>query len=839
MSLIKKADDDLTSIKNDQMNSFTTNADDIYACEIEENHHRNNNEDENENSVHEETSLEEDGNNNNNDEIESSSRPPAKKQQQQQQQQQQQPWREIFILSFSSLGAIYGDLGTSPLYVLNSIKYPQSPPNKTDIYGSVSIIFYLFTFIVIFKYICIVLILGPNNGEGGQVAIYAKLARHLNIGPKGVTIPGGPKEEMSDLQILTKQNTAMSSSSSIINTVSSRIELIKYHPMMIKFIQWFILFACFLGCSLVMSDGLLTPTTSVLSSIGGIEVAVPSFTDVLAVSEVILILLFIIQQFGSSKISFLFAPIIFIWLLGLIICGIYNIVKYHPEIFAALSPYYAIALLRNGGIDVFSGAMLAITGTEAMFADVGHFGKLPIQLTLGGFVYPALILCYLGQGAYLVKHPEAITNPFFLSIPGGTNSATYWVMFVLATLATIIASQALILSVFSIISQLINLECFPKLKIVHVSSHYSGKVYIPTMNWILMIGVICTTAGFQNSNNVTAAYGLGISLDFIVTSFLIIICMLYVYNANVIWPILFCLVFVPLELCFVISNMKKVPHGAWFPLVMAGLFFFFLAVWRWARSKKVNEEYDRRVRIGELFPFYAANSTTIMDLTTITPQVRNSQLTTQYNQDDVNSKFGVFLLQKHHGIGFMYINFSVLAGSPNTLPRLYEKLVTSFVSIPSNFMFVCIKVVSIPYVENNEDRILVAPMRLSGHYKCIIRFGFMEDIRITHDLRYAVMRHIPQLALMSNDQLSAIPNLHFFENGLIQCHGFEQCTNSSSQWKIIHLVRKVIWLIRMLVINHFFSPIFLMTQEYGSFLECDDEKQESDNKVFLGGITRI
>lgn len=216
-----------------------------------------------------------------------------------------------------------------------------------------------------------------------------------------------------------------------------------------------------------------------------------------------------------------------------------------------------------------------------------------------------------GTGTYLVKHPDAVVNPFFISLPGGTGSPVYWIMFVLSTLTSIIASQALILSVFSITSQLINLDCFPKLRVVHVSHQYAGKVYIPTVNWMLMIGVVCTAAGFQNSNNVTAAYGLGISLDLIVTSCLIIICLFYVYNTNVIWPLAFALIFIPLEACLVIANLKKVPHGAWFPLMMAVLFGTFLATWRWARSKRVEHELRQQVKIGDLYPFFQTKSVTV------------------------------------------------------------------------------------------------------------------------------------------------------------------------------------------------------------------------------------
>lgn len=735
-----------------------------------------------------------------------------------------QSWREIFMLSFSSLGAIYGDLGTSPLYTMNSIKYSQSPPNKDDVYGGVSIIFYVFTIIVIFKYVCIVLVFGPNNGEGGQVAIYAKIARFLKIGPKGVVIPGkaeGGELDDLDLKVLARQDTSMST-----DTLHSRIEHIKQHPVLIKVLKLFILGACFFGCSLVMSDGLLTPTTSVLSAIGGIQIAVPSFNNVLAVSEVILVVLFLIQQFGSTKISFTFAPIICIWMFGLIICGIYNIVVHHPGIFAALSPYYAIKILRNGGLDVFGGAMLAITGTEAMFADIGHFGKLPIQLTLSFFVYPALILCYLGQGAYLVKHPDAVVNPFFISLPGGTGSAPYWIMFVLSTLSSIIASQALILSVFSITSQLINLDCFPKLRVVHVSHQYAGKVYIPTVNWMLMIGVVCTAAGFKNSNNVTAAYGLGISLDLIVTSSLIVICLFYVYNTNIFWPVAFASVFIPLEACLVIANLKKVPHGAWFPLMMAVLFGTFLTIWRWARSRKVDQEIRQQVKIADLYPFFQAKSVTVdlsgdLDLSTRGRSRERVTVVPQPARNQVITKYGTQVLQKHLGVGFMYVN-SLLTNSPNTLPQLYAKIIQNFASIPNNLVFVGVRVLSIPYVVDHQ-RFVLAPMKLPGHYKCIVRFGFMEEIQMSQELIKSIMQMMPIPEVVIDE----LPVIHFFENNVIQCREFER----DDRW-VVNVVLKLRHTVRKLIVNYFFNPLIQLTHEY-------DNGDKEMERILIGGIARI
>ncbi|KAL6453414.1 HAK1 High affinity potassium transporter [Candida maltosa Xu316] len=619
------------------------------------------------------------------------------------------------------------------------------------------------------------------------------------------------------MQLLSRQDTTASS----VKSLQSRVEQIKQHPTMLSFVQYFILGGCFLGSSLVMSDGLLTPTTSVLSAVGGIQVAVPSFKYVLLVSEIILIVLFVAQQFGASKLSFTFAPIIFIWMLGLIICGIYNIAKHDPGIFAALSPYYAIKLLKSGSIDIFAGVMLSITGTEALFSDVSIVGRLPIQLATCCFVYPALMLCYLGQGAYLSKHPEAYTNPFFLSLPGG--SGIYWTMFVLATLATIIASQALILSVFSISSQLINLDCFPKLKIIHLSSSQKGEVYVPVMNWLLMIGVVCTTAGFKNSNNVTAAYGLGISLDLLVTSSLIIICLFYVYNANIIWPILFFLIFVPLEACLVVANLKKVPHGAWFPLMMAAIFCTFLCVWRWARSKKVDQEYEQRVKIPELFPYFGIKSVTV-NLNPLYNHNNNDETPAlpSYTKNDVVTKFGTFPLARYQGLGFMYVD-SILTNSPNTLPQLYGKLVGSFASIPSEFVFVGIRVLSIPYVDQDE-RILLVPMKIPGHYKCVLRFGFMEDIRIDKALGSRIMIRIPSLSVLTSEQLNNHPIIHFFENDVIRCH--EYSGGKRNYWK------KVNYLVRKTVINYIYSPIYSLTQDY-------TEKDEREKKLFIGGVARI
>lgn len=756
-------------------------------------------------------------------------------------QEKRKSVKEILFLAFSSLGAVYGDIGTSPLYVLNSIKYPNSEPTQEDIYGAVSIIFYLFIILVFIKYALIVLTFGPNEGEGGQVAIYAKIARCMRFGPKGVIIPGAPQK--SDLELLKRVDTTNSFS----NTDK------RQNPTITKFISVVSLFGCFLGCSLVISDGLLTPTTSVLSAVAGIQVAQPSFNNVLAVSEVVLLILFFIQQYGSQKITYFFAPVIFIWLVGLVICGCINI-SHHPAIFKSLSPYYAIQLLKGSGVDALGGAMLAITGTEAMFADLGHFGKVPTQIGIVSVLF-CLIITYLGQGAYLIDNPSKFSNVFYESIPGGVNSWPYWAMFVLAILSTIIASQALILSVFSILSQMINLDCFPKFKVVHVSASYVGKIYIPMANLLLCIGVCATTAGFQNSNNVTAAYGLGISLDFIVTSVLMMICFFYAYEFKWWIPLAYCLIFVPLEGCLVIANLKKVPHGGWFPLMMATIFLFLFSFWRYCRGKTVEKQLASRIRISGLFPRWREKqASTVVDLgakdfetgdqSSFNEQdLSISEVLRDVNPDGkvdkyltirtVSTKYGTVGLNVTPGIAVIYSDnpHSNLL-SPNSLPGVYERFVRNFALLPSVVVFCTIRVLSIPKVAT-EDRILVGATKLPGHYNCILRFGFMEEVVADEKLMQGILGQFSEVdELKKGDE--SVPVLHIFETNRIRSSTrYEKPSKMAGPFVLVQRY------VRAFLINHIFSPVNAVFQNDDLYVRINNEKEEREQKLYIGGTMRI
>ncbi|CAG8495598.1 10248_t:CDS:10 [Cetraspora pellucida] len=342
-------------------------------------------------------------------------------------------------LAFKSIGIIFGDIGTSPLY--------DPPTDPQDVYGALSLIIWSLTIVPLIKYVFIVL-QADDHGEGGTFALYSLLSRHSGISVRG-------NENSDDLMIANYDNMSIISS--------------KEHPNFIKrskTVQSILLGVVLLGSSLVMSDGLLTPAISVISAVEGMAVPAPGLTPaIVPISCIILVLLFLVQQFGTAKVGNLFAPIVSLWFISIASVGIWNI-TYHPEIFQAYNPYYAINyFIRNkgSGFTDLGGVLLAITGVEALFADLGHFNRRAIQISFPSFVYIPLVLVYTGQAARLVLDPTLVSNTFWLTTP--SNPGVYWFVFILAILATIIASQAMISATFSLIYQSMQLDCFPNVKV--------------------------------------------------------------------------------------------------------------------------------------------------------------------------------------------------------------------------------------------------------------------------------------------------------------------------------------------------------------------------------------
>ncbi|KAJ6972990.1 potassium transporter 5-like isoform X2 [Populus alba x Populus x berolinensis] len=401
-------------------------------------------------------------------------------------------WPVILQLAFQSIGIVYGDIGTSPLYVYAST-FAKGINHNDDILGVLSLIFYTLTLIPLIKYVLIVL-QANDNGDGGTFALYSLICRYAKVG----LIPSQQVEDrdVSNFRLELPSNRLRRASK-----LKSKLEKS-------KFAKLFLLFATMLGTSMVIGDGVLTPCISVLSAVGGIKEAASSMSQdtIVWISVAILICLFMFQRFGTDKVGYSFAPVICVWfsLIGGI--GIYNLFKHDPAVVKALNPMYIVDYFRRNKKDAWislGGVVLAITGTEALFADVGHFTVRSIQISMCAVTYPALISAYTGQAAFLRKHNDLVSATFFKSIP----DPLYWPMFVVAVMASIIASQAMISGTFSIIQQSLALGCFPRVKIVHTSAKYEGQVYIPEVNYLLMVACVCVTLGFKTTTKIGNAYG--------------------------------------------------------------------------------------------------------------------------------------------------------------------------------------------------------------------------------------------------------------------------------------------------------------------------------------------
>jgi len=435
-------------------------------------------------------------------------------------------------LSLAAIGIVYGDIGTSPLYAFRESFHEgyglaTSPDN---VLGVLSLIFWALILVISIKYLVFVL-RADNDGEGGIIALTALIT------------PNGDGS---------------------------------------TFRRWLILAGLF-GAALLYGDSMITPAISVLSAIEGLKIATPFFTPyVIPITIGILLGLFIFQSKGTAGLGKIFGPITTVWFITLGVLGVSQIIQ-APEVFGALNPVYgAEFFLRNGtsGFLVLGSVFLVVTGGEALYADIGHFGLLPIRLTWFTIVLPALLLNYFGQGALLLHTPEAVENPFFLM---GPDWALY-PMVIIATLATIIASQAVISGAFSLTRQAVQLGYIPRMKITQTSAKEVGQVYMPGINWILMIACIGLVLGFGSSSNLAAAYGVGVTTDMVFTTLLFAVVLRVRWNWSI-WSVaLLTIGFLIIDLAFWGANIIKVPDGGWFPLVVAALIFTLMTTWKKGRT---------------------------------------------------------------------------------------------------------------------------------------------------------------------------------------------------------------------------------------------------------------
>ncbi|XP_022769813.1 potassium transporter 5-like [Durio zibethinus] len=491
----------------------------------------------------------------------------------------------ILQLAFQSIGVVYGDIGTSPLYVYAGI-FPSGIKNKDDILGVLSLIFYTITLILLIKYVFIVL-RANDNGEGGTFALYSLICRYAKAGLI-------PSQQAEDYNV----------SKFKLELPSNRLKRASRLKSMLEnsnFAKIFLLLVAMLGTSMVIGDGILTPCISVLSAVGGIKEKAPSMTEgrIVGISVAILVCLFMFQRFGTDKVGYSFAPILCIWFAFIGGIGIYNLFKFDPTVVKAINPKYIIDYFKRNKKDAWvslGGVVLAITGAEALFADVGHFTVRSIQISTCTVTYPAIMLAYIGQASFLRKHEDLVPDAFYKSVPG----PLFWPMFVVAVAAAIIASQAMISGSFSIIHQSLSLGCFPRVKVVHTSTKYEGQVYIPEVNYLLMLACIGVTAGFKTSNNIGNAYGIAVIFVMSLTSSLLVVVMIMIWKTNILFVIAYVLTIGSVELIYLSSVLYKIDQGGYLPLAFAAVLMIVMYIWNNVYRRKYYYEVDHKISSEKL-----------------------------------------------------------------------------------------------------------------------------------------------------------------------------------------------------------------------------------------------
>ena len=458
--------------------------------------------------------------------------------------------RRFWFLSLAAVGVVYGDIGTSPLYAVRESfsGHYGVEPDAANILGVLSLILWSLVLVVSVKYLGVVL-RADNHGEGGILALTALIT----------------PEEAGDMGASRKRLRG---------------------PL--------VLIGIF-GAALLYGDGVLTPVISVLGAMEGIEVAAPHLSAfVVPATIAVLLVLFLAQRRGTAGVGALFGPVTLVWFLVLAALGVRGILL-NPSVLAAVNPAYAVAFLQGGGLTgflVLGAVFLVVTGSEALYADLGHFGKGPIRLAWFAAAFPALLLNYFGQGALLLADPTATTSPFYLLAPR-------WAvvpLIALATMATIIASQAIITGVFSLTMQAVQLGLWPRLEIRHTSATEYGQIYVPMVNWALMLGTIALVVTFRSSAAIAGAYGLSIIGTMIVTTVLLYVVAPSRFGWNPAVSALVLSLFLFVELSFLGANLTKFVEGGWVPLAIAGAIFILMVTWR-----DVRESVGRRIQ-KELLP---------------------------------------------------------------------------------------------------------------------------------------------------------------------------------------------------------------------------------------------
>lgn len=567
-----------------------------------------------------------------------------------------------FFLSLAALGVVYGDIGTSPLYAIRA-SLDGLPINLTDVLGVLSLIFWALVIVISFKYLFIVF-RADNEGEGGVLALLARL-----------------------------QHTKASA------------------------FKWLFLIGIF-GGGLMLGDGMLTPAISVVSATEGLNVISPTFAHwILPLTYVVLIALFMVQSLGTARIGFTFGPIIFIWFVVLAILGITQI-AHNPIVLKAINPYYAVEFFHQNGFESYillGGVFLAVTGGEALYADLGHFGKNPIRLSWFLVALPGLLCNYFGQGAYLLIHPAAIRNPFYDIAPAWFSVP----LLIIAMMATIIASQAVISATFSLTKQAVLLGLYPRLRIIQTSATERGQIYVPQMNIILAIGTLILITVFQNADALAHAYGIAVNLVMILTTVMIIYLARQAWQWSVLKISLLFSWLLLIDLLFLGANLQKFVTGGWLPILFAALCAFIMLTWN------KGMQYLRET-------YYTKKG----DLTKMLDQLKYQTMTR------IPDSTAIFITDIYDKSGGSFLRFLKMSRT-----------------VPENILIVSYTVETIPYVALSNRFELTQLAK--DIYQVVLHYGFMDTLNFPQALeRLNELKQLPfPIEVEKTLYLVEVPNI--------------------------------------------------------------------------------
>ena len=551
--------------------------------------------------------------------------------------------KQFVALTLAALGVVYGDIGTSPLYALKEVfggAHNPVPITPQNILGILSLFFWSLMIVVTLKYVSFIM-RANNEGEGGIVAL--------------MTLATDRKDGKS-------------------------------------FRNLFLVTLGLIGAAFFYGDGVITPAISVLSAVEGLELITPNFKPfIVPISIIIIVGLFVFQRKGTASVGALFGPIMIVWFVVLAILGISGIVE-HPEVLMAVNPLHGLAFLAANpvlGFFALGSVVLCITGAEALYADMGHFGIKPIQVGWLYMVLPTLVINYFGQGALLLSDPAAIENPFFLLAPEWALTP----LVILATIATVIASQAVISGAFSMTKQAMSLGYTPRMEVLHTSEDEIGQIYVPAINWFLMVSIIFLILGFQSSSNLAAAYGIAVTGTMFITNILAISVATRLWGWNPFRAFLGALPFLLIDGCFFAANSLKIPDGGWFPLVFGLIVFIIFSTWKRGRDLV-------RIRMSD----------DAMELKAFTASL---------DEGGVDRVEGTAIF---------------LVSDSKYVPQALLHSLKHYKVIHKHVIFLNVQLDTVPYV-SNANRIEIEQLS-STFWNVNMHFGFKDDINIPDALKH-------------------------------------------------------------------------------------------------------